>query len=178
MDAIAKARSLAVLESAVKGNYDQPSDRDLGKICKRLSDGEEWSAVFPGVASINITAETDGPNLSLRLTKNEGTPVQLLKEGEGTGAVVAVRRVNELDFYSLGAKELAAKVGLTPPKSRAVVDHLGLREDADFFKEIKIGGTVHPRYSPKAIKRIRDAMEAESIDDIWAGYRTKQRAAG
>ena len=176
MDAVAKARSLAVLESAVKGDYEQPSDRELEKVCKRLSGGEAWTSVFPGVASINITAEHDGPSLSLRLTKNEGTPVQLLKEGEGTGAVVAVRRVNELDFYSLGAALLAKKVGLTIPKSRAVVDHLNLRDDPECFKEIAIGGITHPRYSPKAIKRIQQALERESIDDIWKAYRAKQKA--
>lgn len=178
MDAVAKARSLAVLESAVNGNYEQPSDRELEKVCKRLADGEAWTSVFTGVASINITAEGEGPTLCLRLTKNEGTPVQLLKEGEGSGAVVAVRRVNELDFYSLGATQLAQKVGLTPPKSRAVVDHLGLRENIDCFKEIKIGGVTHPRYSPQAIKKITGALEVESIDDIWAAYRARQVAAG
>lgn len=176
MDAVAKARSLAVLESAVNGDYEQPSDRALEKICRRLADGEAWPTVFPGVASINITADGDGPTLSLRLTKNEGTPVKLLKEGEGSGAVVAVRRVNELDFYNLGATQLARKVGLTPPKSRAVVDHLGLRGDADCYKEIKIGNVSHPRYSQTAISKIQAALKAESIDDIWAARRAKQKA--
>ena len=100
-----------------------------------------------------------------------------MKEGEGTGAVVAVRRVNELDFYSLGAKDLAEKVGLTLPKSRAVVDHLALREDPEFFKEIRIGSMRHPRYSSNAIKKMKDALKTESIDDIWADYRVKQGAA-
>lgn len=176
MDAVAKARSLAVLESAVNGDYEQPSDRELEKVCKRLADGEAWSSVFPGVASINIAAEGDGPTLSLRLTKNEGTPVQLLKEGEGAGAVVAVRRVNELDFYSLGATQLARKVGLTPPKSRAVVDHLGLREQAECFKEIKIGSVTHARYSPKAIEKMRAALAVEDINEIWTAYQARRRA--
>ena len=178
MDAVTKTRSLAVLESAVNGNYEQPSDGELRKVCERLANGEVWSTVFPGVASINITAEGEGPTLSLRLTKNEGIPVRLLKEGEGAGAVVAVRRVNELGFYSLGAAQLASKVGLTPPKSRAVVDHLGLREDAEYFKEIKIGRAAYARYSPKAIKKMKTALGAESIDDIWAAYRAKQKAVG
>ena len=178
MDAITKARSLAVLDGAVRGDYEQPSDRDLAKICDRLSGGEPWSSVFPGVASINVTAEFDGPTISLRLTKNEGTPVQVVKGGEGTGAVVGVRRVNELDYYSLGATQLAEKVKLTLPKSRAVVDHLRLRKDADCFKEFRIGATTHARYSPKAIKRMQNALEAESIDDIWAVHRAKQKAAG
>ena len=176
MDAVAKTRTLAVLESAVNGDYEQHSDHELGKVCKRLADGEAWSNVFPGVASINISETLDGPTICLRMTKNEGTPVQLLKEGEGAGGVLTVRRVNELDFYSLGAADLAKKVGLTPPKSRAVVDHLGLREDEDYFKPIKIGSVTHPRYSRHAIKRIKDALKAESIDEIWAADRARRRA--
>ena len=177
IDAIAKTRSLAVLDGAVNGDYEQPSDRELGRVCKRLGEGEAWSSVFPGVASINIAAETDGPTFGLRLTKNEGIPVHLLKEGEGSGAVVAIRRVNELDYYSLGAAQVAERVGLTQPKSRAVVDHLGLREDTEYFKEIRIGSVRHGRYSPKAIRKIKDALDIESIDSIWTAYREKQRVA-
>lgn len=177
MDAIARARSLAVLEGAVNGDYEQPSDGELRNVCKRLSEGGAWRTVFPGVASINISTEAEGPSISLRLTKREGIPVQLLKEGEGTGAVVAVRRVNELDFYNLGATQLAENVGLTTPKCRAVVDHLGLRDDADYFKEIRIGNTRHPRYSQHAIGRIRETLEGEPIEAIWAEHRAKQRTA-
>ena len=178
MDAIAKLRSLAILESAVNGDHEQPSDRELAKVCKRLTTDEEaWSTIFPGVASLNITADLDGPTLNLRMTKNEGQPIRLLKEGEGTGAVVAVRRVSELDYYNLGAAQLAKKVGLTQPKSRAVVDHLGLREDDACFKEIKIGSVRHARYSPQAIGKIKDALANESINDIWAVYRARQTAA-
>ena len=65
-----------------------------------------------------------------------------------------------LSASPIGATQLAEKVGLMPPKSRAVVDHIGLREDADCFKEIKIEGVTHARYSPQAIKKIRGALEA------------------
>ena len=178
MDAVAKTRSLTVLESTVSGDYEQqPSDGELKKVCKRLADGEAWQSVFPGVASINITATGDGPTFSLRLTKNEGTPVRILKEGESTEAVVAVHRVNELDHYSLGAAQLADKVGLTWPKSRAVVDHLGLREDAKCFKEVKIGQVVYARYAPEAIEKINAALSVEAIEDIWAAYQRKRKAA-
>ena len=177
MDAIARARSLAVLESAVNDDYKQPHDRELKKICKRLAGGESWSSVFPGVASINIAAEGDGPTLCLRLTKNEGIPVKLLQEGEGSGAVVALKRVNELDFYSLGATQLAEKVELTTPRCGAVVDHLGLREDENYFKEIKVGKSKFKRYSQKAILKIIEALETESINDIWAAYQAKKKEA-
>ena len=178
MDAIARARSLTVLESAINGIYEQPSDRELGAVCNRLANGEDWSDVFPGVAYINIGTDMDGPSLSLRLTKNNGTPVRLIKEGEGTGTVVAVRRVTELDYYNLSPTQLAEKVGLTPPKSRAVVDHLNLRENDQYFKEFRIGTIRHPRYSSRAIEKVISALEVESIDEIWASYKQKKRKLG
>ena len=176
MDAAAKVRSLVVLDSVVSGSYEQPSDRELRKACKRLSDGEGWPSVFPGVASIKINPESNGPALSLRLTKKEGVAVQLFKEGEGNdGIPVAVRRVNELDFYNLRPAQLAKKVKLTQPKARAVVDHLNLRQDCSCFKEIKIGEMKHALYSHKAIEKIEDALRRESIDNIWATHQAEQR---
>ncbi len=175
MDAITKLRSLAVLESAINGDYEQPSDRELEKLSKRLADGEPWSSVFPGVASINISVEGDGPTLSLRFTKNEGVPAKILKEGEEFGAFVGVRTVNDLDTYSLGAKRLAEKVGLTLPKCLSVIDYLDLPSQPDCYKEFKIGKMVHKRYSPKAIDKIREALKQEPIEKIWQKWRRGRR---
>ena len=177
MDAVAKARSLAVLDGAVKGDYEQPGDRELTKVCKRLGDGESWGTVFPGVASINITAEYDGPSFCLRLTKNEGPPLRVLKEGEGGGGVLAVRTVNELGFYNLGARKMATKVGLTVPKLGALVDYLGIREDKECFKEIVIGKTRHPLFSGRAVVRVREALETVSIDEVWASRKASNKGA-
>ena len=58
-----------------------------------------------------------------RRPKKEGIPIQVVPEDTPGAAVVAVKRVNELDFYSLGAKQLAKKVNLTMPKVIAVVDY-------------------------------------------------------
>lgn len=175
MDAVSKARSLAVLEGAIAGNYDQPSDRELGNVCKRISDGIPWTTVFPGVAAINISSDGEGPNISLRLTKKDGIPVTLLKEGQGFGAAVALKRVNELDFYNLGAQQLAEKVGLTGPKSRALVDFLRLRDDEEYFKVIQIGGVKHARYSSKAIKAMVEALKTTAIEDVWREHTKRKR---
>jgi hypothetical protein len=54
-------------------------------------------------------------------------------------SVVAVKRVNELDFYSLGAKEFAEKLDRSVPKAVAMVDYLKIRLQPDCYKEFKIG---------------------------------------
>lgn len=170
MNAIMKTRSLAILENSANGTYEQPTDHEIRKICKRLSNGEKWTKVFPGVASISVAENSSGPTLSLRLTKKEGIPVQIRHENEETGIPIVVRRVNELDYYSLGATGLAKKVGITVPKLTAVVKHLNLRNNPKYFKQISVGRTVHSRYSQEAISIIKDTLEQESIDDIWSSY--------
>ena len=168
IEAEARLRPLAVLDSTVRGEKGQPSDADLKRLGRDLAE-KSWQDVFTGVALIEIVSDGTGPTLSIRLTKAEGPPIQMVPEGTPGAFPVAVRRVNELDFYNLGAKDLASKVGLTVPKLVAIVEHLELRKDPDFYKEFRIGSVQHKRYSQKAIGEIRKTLEQESLDEIWAG---------
>jgi hypothetical protein len=175
LEALARLRPLAILDATIQGEKGQPSDSDLRRIGNRLAKGATWVEIFPGVAAVEVVTDGTGPTLSLRLSKKEGIPIQVVPEGTPGVSVVAVRRVNELDVYSLGARQLGEKVGLTTPKLVAVVDYLGLREDPDCYKEFKIGSQTHKRYSPKAIDKIRQALERERVDEIWRKYRAKIR---
>jgi hypothetical protein len=168
IEALARLRPLAILDATIRGEKGQPSDSDLRRLGKEVSQGKEWAYVFQGAAAVEIASDGTGPSLSLRLSKKEGMPIQLVPEGTPGASVVAVRRVDELGFYNLGAKQLAEKVGLTMPKVVAVVDYLGLRGDSECYKEIKIGKAVFKRYSQKAIDALKKALEKESADEIWA----------
>lgn len=175
IEATARLRPLAILDATIRGEKGQPSDADLRHIGEEVSRNRPWTEVFSGVAAVEITADGTGPTLSLRLSKKEGIPIQLVAEGTPGASVVAVKRVNELDFYSLGAKQLAEKVGLTMPKLLAVVDYLDLRKDQDFYKEFKIGSQTVKRYSPKAMEKIKEALEEETADDIWQKRCAKEK---
>ena len=110
IEALARLRPLAILNGTIQGEKGQPSDSDLRRIGKAVTEGNSWDNIFKGVAAIDVTASGTGPGLSLRLAKKEGIPVQLVQEGTPGAAVVAVKRVDELAFYSLGAK-LGAPAG-------------------------------------------------------------------
>ncbi len=103
IEAMARLRPLAILNATIQGEKGQPSHSDLRRISIELLSGMEWADVFKGASAVEITADGDGPNLALRLSKKEGIPIQLVAEGTPGAAVVAVKRVNELDFYNLGA---------------------------------------------------------------------------
>ena len=116
---------------------------------------------------MNVVTEGNGIDISVRITKREGPAFHIVPEGTPGASTVAVRRVNELDFYNLGANQLAERVDLTVPKLLAAVSHLGIQDDPDCFKEITIGSAHHKRYSQRAIARIRECLTSESIDEIW-----------
>lgn len=172
-EAFARLRPLAILDATIRGEKGQPSDSDLKRIGKDLARSKSWTELFPGVAAIEITTDGAGPTLSLRLSKKEGIPIHLVPEGTPGASVVAVKRVNELDFYNLGAKQLAEKVGLTTPKLLAAVDYLNLRKDAEYYKEFKIGSQLFKRYSPKAIEAVKRALEEVDINKIWEDRKGK-----
>ena len=96
--------------------------------------------------------------------------MQLVPEGTANATVVAVKRVNELDYYNLGAKKLAEKLNLTVPKTLAVINHLEIQSNADYFKEMHHNKTIIKGYSQKALEKIRKTLDEVSIEEIWTNY--------
>jgi hypothetical protein len=172
-EALARLRPLAIMEEALQGQNQTPSDEELRKLSKALRQDKAWHDVFPSVASINITAKGYGPALELHITKKEGTPIQLVPEGTPNASVLGVRRVNELDFYNLNVTQVSEKFELTRPKCLAVIWHLNLQDDDDCFKEISIGKSTHKRYSQKAIAKIKEALPDLNIDEVWENYKNR-----
>jgi hypothetical protein len=175
IEATARLRSLAIFDGSIRGEKLQPSQSYLNKLAKRIQQKREWKEIFPGVASINISSDGSGYPVSLRITKREGVPVQLVPEGTPGATVVAIKRVNELDFYNLSLTQLAEKVKLTPPKALAVIQHLQLKKDPDFFKQITIGRVKFNRYSQKAIHKVSEELPKINLDEIWQMYKPRRR---
>lgn len=170
-EALARLRPLAIMEEALQGQNQTPSDQQLGRLARTIRQGKTWHELFPGTASIQVTSTGYGPSLEMHIVKKAGIPVQLVPEGTPNAGVIAVKRVNELDFYNLNLTELCGKVGLTQYKCLAVIWHLKLQSDPDYFKVIKIGSQIHKRYSQRAISAIQQAIEQHSIEQMCEAYK-------
>lgn len=166
-----KLRPLAIMENSIAGDSTQPSDGDLKRIIRRLETDEDWQSIFPGVSSLQLNVTGEGLNISLRIDKKKGIPIKLVKEGEGLP--VAIKRVNELDFYSLGASDLAKKLGLSINKTVAIIHHLDIQTNEEYFKPIRIGSSTFKRYSPKALDLLKNELPKININEIWKNYKDK-----
>ena len=173
IEAESRLRSLALLDSGMRGKHGQLSPNELRRIGRDLAE-KHWSDVFSGAAVVDVTTDGVGPAISIRLTKREGPPIRIVTPDTDAPSV-AVRRVNELDFYSLSAKQLATKVGLTTPKLIAVVEYTGMRNDPDCYKEFRIGSSRHKRYSQKAIAAAKGTLSDMTIQEIWEWDKERKR---
>lgn len=171
IEAKSKLKSLAIVEASLEGVRSQPDEFELRKMVRDVKEGKSWQDIFPGVASLQLETTGTGINVDIRITKKEGDAVHLVPEGTPGATVLAVKRVNELDYYSLGAKKLADKVGLTLYKLLALICHLKLQESEEYFKVIKIGSQIHKRYSQKAYKAVMAAFENIDMEEVVRNYK-------
>jgi len=163
----AKIRSLAIIEASLQGERSQPSKSELDRLLREVSSNKSWQDVFPGVATLNLDTSGTGLSVSLRITKKKGEPVTLVPEGTPGATLIAVKRVNELSFYSLGLNQLAEHLDLTAPKTLAIVKELKLQDDEECFKEIQVGKARYKRYSQTALERIRAQLPSLDLDEVW-----------
>ena len=174
VEATARLRALAIAEASTAGEYLQPSEANLRAFVRRVKAGESAEQIFPGATALRFSTDGDGLPFHIRVSKKEGVPVHLVPEGTPGATVVAIHKLNETGFYSLGHREVAKKVGITPPRLTALIRATDTKSSPDFFKEIQIGGMRHERYSPKAVTYLREQLEVVDMDEIWAKYGPKR----
>lgn len=176
LEALEKLRALAIMENSIQGNESQPSHAELKTLSKKIKQGLSWDQIFPSVSTLKITSNGYGPSLDLRITKSEdGIPFTPVPEGTPGAAVVAIKRVNELDFYNLNLTALSEKTNVSTTKLLAVIKELKLQENPDAFKEIKIGTQVYRRYSQLALDVLKKELPKLDIEAIWQKNRPKTK---
>jgi hypothetical protein len=146
LEAKAKLKSLAIVEASLEGIRSQPSEIEIRKLVNEVRAGRKWQDIFRGISLLQISTEGTGIDVNIRITKRQGETVQLVPEGTPGATILAVKRVNELDFDSLGLKQIAKKVKLTEPRTLALIRHLKLQESDEYFKIVKLGKSEFKRY--------------------------------
>lgn len=174
--ALARLEPLAVLSGANDGLDEPPTAIELLALAKRLRDGEGWQLVFPGAASLGVSTEDASHRIQLRLVRNApvgaGDLIAIpVPEGTANAELLALKRVNDWDYYGMNHTQLANAVGITSSKLTAYISLLRLKTDIECSKEFPTGKTRLRKYAPQAITRIREAMESESPEDAWRRYR-------
>jgi hypothetical protein len=76
--------------------------------------------------------------------------------------------------HSLGARDLAAKCGVSIPTVVLAIDFLGLRDEKDCYKEVRIGKSTFKRYSMNVIAKIQSCLQASSLSQMRFELRNRR----
>jgi hypothetical protein len=173
LDARARLRSLAVLQSSLDGQKSQVTDSELDAVIKRINHGDDWRVIFKGVATLVIDPDASGPGLLIRITRNQGEAVTLVPEGTPGATVVAVRKINELDYYNLGLRDLSRRLRINETKLLWLIQREKMQKDPEFYKLIKIGKTPFKRYSGKCLAALSSKLSEIDLEGLWASQRRR-----
>lgn len=172
-EARGRIRTLLAMEAHVAEEV-AVSERDIDRIERAIKSGEAWPQVFPRLTSLQAQHEGEGVELTVRFSKTEGAPVRFVA-ADDPGEAAAVREVDLQRKYRYSPTELAAHVGLTLPRSKALREHLGIDDDPQCVHTFEFGRQRLPRYSDRTIQRMREAQENVDMDVVWQERRPRPR---
>jgi hypothetical protein len=170
-----RLRSLLAIDRALNLQPTQVPNDELQAAVNTIQQSDKWEDVFKGIAQVKLTADGAGVDLAIHITKKDGIPVRIAADNENAQAVIAVRRINDTDFYCFNTTTLAKKIGLSSPKTLALIHYLGLQDDPNCFKRIVIGRSPFKMYSGNALSRLKDAIPDVDIEKIWQSHGPKTK---
>lgn len=172
-----RLRSLVTIDRALNLQEVQISEEAMNEVRKTVEQSDDWEDVFKGISQVKLSADGSGINLAIHITKREGIPVRLAVDGETAQATIAIRKVNDTDFYCFNTSTLAKKVGQSGPKTLALIKCLKLQDDPECFKQIVIGKSQFKMYSSKALDRLKAELPKLNLDEVWVAYGPKPKKA-
>ena len=128
----AKLRCLMAMDRALEAQPIHVPTEELEAAKQNVTESAAWDEVFKGIAHLRMTTD-GGIGVALTIQKHDGIPVRIAREGEEAAATVAVRKVNNTEFYCFGAKELGKRLKLDLHKTLALIWKLGLQGRQPFL---------------------------------------------
>jgi hypothetical protein len=162
-----RLRSMATIDRALNLQEIQVTETELAALAECVQASDDWRNVFKGIANVQLSTDGTGVAMAIHITKKDGIPVHLAQDGETPQATIAVRKVNDTDFYCYSSTAMAKKIGVTGPKTVALIRYLKLQDDPNCFREIKIGKSRFKMYSSNALTKLRETLPDVDLDAVW-----------
>lgn len=166
-------RTLLALESHVHDEV-EVSEKDIGRIERGIRAGKEMGDVFPRLGTLATEMVGEGIEVKVHFTKKEGAPVRFVS-GDDVEEVATVRERDLQKKYYMQATELANRLALSAPKAAALRKHVGIDGDRQCVHIFEFGKTRIACYSDNALRKMKEALDNESIDHIWETHRPRAR---
>lgn len=170
--AAARLRPLIAVAAVTRDDGERASEQDLRKAIRRRRKGEDWTLILPEVARLRLDTTGKGIPFHLRIKRDAELALRIVKDGEPAVGTLVKQEINIWDKYNMGRDDLAKKLGLSGPRTSAIVMELGIHGDAECFKVLRRKKSEFKGYSKKALDQIREALtNGLDVEKAWQRHR-------
>jgi hypothetical protein len=172
IQAAARLRPILALATATREDAERVTEGELRKAINRRRQGDEWSIILPEIAQLKLDTQGEGIPIYLRIKKYADLAFRVAKDGEPAVGTLVKQEVNIWDKYNLGRDDLAKKLGLSGPKTSALLLELGIQDDQDYFKVLRRKSSTFKGYSKAALDRLQSAINnGVDVEGVWEKQR-------
>lgn len=174
IQAAARLRPILAIATASRDEAQRVSEVEVRQAINRRRRGEDWSLIFPEVAQLKLDTQGGGLPIYLRIKKDAEIAVRVARDGEPVVGTLIKQEVNIWDKYSLGRDDLAKKLGISGPRTGALILELKIQDDSDCFKVLRRKSTIFKGYSKAALDRLQAAIiNGIDVDAMWQKHKHK-----
>jgi len=169
--AIARLRSVLAFVTGARESGERVSQHELAAAVKKRRKGKEWAVILPEVAQLKLATDGSGIPLSMRLTKDAPIAVRVAKAGEEVVGTLVKQEINLWDVFTMSRDDLAQKLGLSGPRTHALIYELKLQDDPSCYRELRKKSQLYKGYSKKALDLLRAAKDSVDLNEVWLRHR-------
>lgn len=171
--AAARLRSILAFAVGSRESTGRVSESDIETAIANRRRNRSWDVILPEVAQLRLTTDGGGIPITMRISKDAQIAVRIAKPGEEVSGTVIKQQIDPWDVYTMSRDDMAAKLGLSGPRTHALIYELKIQDDPDCYKELKRKSQVFKGYSKKALDLLRNAKETLDMNVIWQKHRRR-----
>jgi hypothetical protein len=168
------AAILRTVLSFTSGTYEasgRTSESDIRRAISKRKDNQDWKLILPEITQLHLSTEGDGIPISMQLSKKADIGIRYAQEGEPVDGYIIKQVIDPWNTYNLGLNDISKKIGITSPKTLAIIYEIRLQEDGECYKELTRKKQVFKGYSKKALDRVREVLPEINVDEVWKRQR-------
>lgn len=172
--AAAKLRTILAFTSGAKqGEGERVSESQIEAAISKRRKSQEWSVILPEIAQLTLSTDGTGIPISMRIAKEAPLSFKIAKPGDTIEGTLLKQEIDPWSVFTMGRNDLATKLGISGPKTHALIYELNIQSDNECYRELRRKSQIFKGYSMKALTRLRGALKTVNMDQIWQKHRSK-----
>jgi hypothetical protein len=139
----------------------------------RRRKNQEWEVILPEIAQLKLSTDGSGIPISMRISKQGSIAVRVARPGEPVEGTLIKQEIDPWSVFNMSRDDLAKKLGLSGPRTHALIFELKIQEDPLCYKELHKKSQIYKGYSKKALDLLRKAQEEMNVEEVWMKHRAR-----